>query len=77
MARYNLYLTTREKEVLSVLDLPLKLPDIAESLYISTNTLRTHIFHIYTKLGMDGIPKHLKRQEALKVAKKKGLIKND
>ncbi len=45
-------LTARELEVLTCLDSDLSVPEIAESLVISSATLRTHIKRIYRKLDV-------------------------
>ena len=43
-------LSSRELEVLGLLDTELTGPEIARELYITVNTLRTHTKHIFTKL---------------------------
>ena len=43
-------LSTREMAVMRLLPTPLSNTDIAASLYISTNTLKTHLRRIYRKL---------------------------
>ena len=51
-------LSERELEVVRYLPTPLSSTEIAAQLYISLNTLKTHLRAIYRKLGVDG------RQEA-------------
>ena len=43
-------LTTREREVLALLPTRLTNEEMASSLYVSVNTLKTHVRHIYVKL---------------------------
>ena len=45
-------LTERESEILTELGKGLTYQEIAESLFISENTVRTHIRHIYKKLNV-------------------------
>jgi LuxR family transcriptional regulator, maltose regulon positive regulatory protein len=45
-------LSERELEVLHLLNSHLSVPEIAGELYISANTVRTHIKNIYGKLGV-------------------------
>lgn len=45
-------LTEAERNVLAALDVPLTLNQIADSLFISINTLKTHLRQIYRKLGV-------------------------
>ncbi len=46
-------LTNREKEILSYIGKGLTNKEIAEKLSISSNTIRTHIYHIYEKLHVN------------------------
>ena len=46
----------------------LKAPEIASELFVSTNTIRTHLRHIYAKLGAHG------RAEAVARARELGLL---
>ena len=46
----------------------LTVPEIAEELYLSPATVRTHVQNIYSKLGVHG------RIEAIQVAKACGLL---
>lgn len=46
-------LTARELEVLKLLALGMSNPQIAEKLYLSVGTVKTHVKHIYGKLGVD------------------------
>jgi len=56
-------LSERELQVLRLLDSPLTSEEIGQELYISTNTVRTHIKNIYSKLGVN------RRAEAVHLAK--------
>lgn len=55
-------LTQREQEVLALLLRGRSIPYIKETLYISTNTAKTHVRHIYQKVGVH------ERQELLTLA---------
>ena len=59
-------LSTREIEVLQALESELSGPQIADTLFISLNTLRTHMKNIYAKLGVNT------RRAALRRAKELG-----
>ena len=61
-------LTERELEVLRYLPSRLSNADIAERLYVSVNTLKTHVKNIYRKLGVGG------REEAIERAEELGLL---
>ena len=61
-------LSEREMEILTLLNGPLSTPEIAAQLFISTNTVRTHIKNIYGKLGVHG------RSAAVKRAGELGLL---
>lgn len=61
-------LSERELEILSLLDGPLSTPEIAEKLFVSANTVRTHIKNIYVKLDAHG------RSGAVKRAQELGLL---
>jgi len=61
-------LSERENEVLQCLVSELSVPEIADQLYITTSTLRTHIKNIYSKLYVHS------RHEAITKAKEIGLI---
>ena len=47
-------LTPRELELLAFLPTRLTIADIADRCYVSTNTIKTHLKHIYRKLGVPG-----------------------
>lgn len=64
-------LTTRELEVLGLMAEGLGGPDIARKLGISTNTVRTHIQSILTKLQVHS------RLEAVAFALRRGLVRLD
>jgi DNA-binding CsgD family transcriptional regulator len=61
-------LTERELEVLARLDSVLPLSSIAEGMYVTLNTLKTHVGAIYRKLGADS------RAGAVEQAQQLGLI---
>ena len=45
-------LSSREQDVLRLLDTELNGPDIARELVVSLNTVRTHTKNLYMKLGV-------------------------
>lgn len=61
-------LTARERDVLTYLRSSLTSDEIAGSLFVSINTVKTHMRAIYRKLGVDG------RREAVRVAVRRGLL---
>ena len=61
-------LTDRELVVLRLLATALSQPEIAQELYLSVNTVRTHIRGIYRKLGVTS------RQEAMTTAREHDLL---
>ena len=61
-------LTPREREVLGQLALGGGNADLARSLFVSENTVKTHLASIYRKLGVD------RRLDALRVARARGLL---
>lgn len=61
-------LTEREKEILQCLIESRSLRSIAESLFISLETVRTHVKHIYKKLHVAN------RTEAVMKAIQQGLV---
>ncbi len=60
-------LSERELEVLRHLDGPLSTPEIAETLVVSANTVRTHIKSIYGKLGAHGRSAAVRRARELTI----------
>ncbi len=58
-------LSERELDVLRHLDGPLSTPEIAETLVVSANTVRTHIKSIYGKLGAHGRSAAVRRAREL------------
>jgi LuxR family maltose regulon positive regulatory protein len=61
-------LSERELEVLRLLPADLTSTEIAQELYVSKNTVRTHISHIYDKLGVHS------REDAVQRAEELGLL---
>ena len=61
-------LSAAELRVIRYLPSNLKAPEIASELFVSTNTIRTHLRHIYAKLGAHG------RGEAVARARGLGLL---
>jgi LuxR family maltose regulon positive regulatory protein len=61
-------LTERELQVLRLLEGDLTGPQIARELFVSTNTLRSHTKHIFTKLGVTS------RRAAVRRARECGLL---
>jgi LuxR family maltose regulon positive regulatory protein len=57
-------LSERELQVLRLLDSPLTSEEIGRELYLSVNTIRTHMRNIYAKLGVN------RRGDAVQVAKR-------
>ena len=61
-------LTSRELDVLWLLQGPLSLGDIARELYLSFNTVKTHTQALYRKMGVHS------RGEAVALARSSGLV---
>jgi DNA-binding CsgD family transcriptional regulator len=61
-------LTARERDVLNELALGGAYSDIARNLYVTENTVKTHILSVYRKLGVD------RRADALRRARELGLL---
>jgi LuxR family maltose regulon positive regulatory protein len=61
-------LTERELQVLRLMATDLTSPEMAEALFVSTNTVRTHIQHIYQKLDAHS------RHEAVLRAQELGIL---
>jgi len=64
-------LTEREIEVLTLLAQGASNPQIAEELFITTNTVKTHISHILTKLQLEN------RTQAATYAVQKGIVSSE
>jgi LuxR family maltose regulon positive regulatory protein len=58
-------LSQREREVLRYLRTPFSQPEIADRLYISVNTVRSHVKHIYDKLDVHSRTAAVERAEEL------------
>ncbi|MBV8999438.1 MAG: response regulator transcription factor [Solirubrobacterales bacterium] len=61
-------LSAAEVRVIRYLPSNLRAPEIASELFVSTNTIRTHLRHIYAKLGVHN------RAEAVTRARELGLL---
>jgi LuxR family maltose regulon positive regulatory protein len=61
-------LSQAETRVLRYLPTNLTVPEIASQLYLSVNTVRTHMRHIYDKLGVH------RRHEVIERARTFGLL---
>ena len=68
MRRPKLRFTDREREVLVALDAGASNREIAKSLFISEATVKTHLVHIFDKLGVDS------RAKAVTAARERGLL---
>jgi DNA-binding NarL/FixJ family response regulator len=64
-------LTTREREILRLIATGLSNGEIGEELYISETTVKTHVTHIFQKLGLRD------RVQAVVLAYKTGLFETD
>ena len=68
MRRPRLRFTDREREVLTALDAGASNREIAKALFISEATVKTHLVHIFDKLGVDS------RAKAVTAARERGLL---
>lgn len=68
MRREDLALTDRENEVLRLLATGASNRVIAKSLFVAEATVKSHLVHIFTKLGVDT------RTAAIHVARERGLL---
>ena len=68
MRRPKLRFTDRERDVLRALDAGASNREIAKSLFISEATVKTHLVHIFDKLGVDS------RAKAVTAARERGLL---
>jgi LuxR family maltose regulon positive regulatory protein len=57
--------TEAELRVLRYLPSRLSAPEIGSELYVSLNTVKTHMRHIYAKLGVHGRTEAVERARAL------------
>ena len=61
-------LSQAEARVLRYLPTKLSVPEIADEMYLSVNTVKTHMRHVYDKLGVH------RRHEAVERARALGLL---
>ena len=61
-------LTPREQEILHLIAAGKSLPEIAKELYLGLTTVKTHVQHLYEKLGVSD------RAAAVASAMRRGLI---
>ena len=66
----ELGISQREHEVLQELVNGLSNKEIAEKLFVSESTVKTHVSNLYTKLGVN------KRPQAINLSKELNLVKN-
>lgn len=64
----QLGITPREHEVLTLIAAGLSTREIAEKIFVSENTVKTHASRLFTKLNAR------RRTQAVQIAKKQGLI---
>ena len=55
------HLTSREEEVLHLISVGFSSSDIAESLNISTETVKTHRKHLFAKMGVNNMAVLIRR----------------
>ncbi len=68
LVRPNEFLSDRENDVLKLLATGLSNKEIGEKLFISENTVKTHVNNIYSKLGVN------RRTQAVQKAKSLGIL---
>jgi LuxR family transcriptional regulator, maltose regulon positive regulatory protein len=61
-------LTAREVDVLRLLQGPMNLAEVASELFLSRNTVKTHVQAVYRKLGASS------RSEAVRIGRRHSLI---
>jgi LuxR family maltose regulon positive regulatory protein len=66
--KYSELLTKRENEILQYLPTLMSYDEIAKEMYISRNTVKSHLKFLYLKLGAHN------RHEAVEQAKKMNLL---
>ena len=62
-------ISQREQDVLELLGNGYSNGEIAEKLYISESTVKTHLGHIYSKLGVNSRVQAAKRAKELKLVR--------
>ena len=62
------FLSDRESEILKLVATGLTAPEIGRKLHLSTATIKTHLHHLYSKLGV------AERAAAVAVAMRRGLV---
>ncbi len=63
-------LSSREIEILALIEKGFSNIDISQKLYLSINTVKTHLLNIYTKLDVHS------RTSAVAKAREMGMLKN-
>lgn len=58
-------LTIRETEILSLMSQGFDNEEIAKKLIIGITTVKTHLMHIFLKLGLKYVPPHVQRVRAV------------
>ena len=76
LRRQAAQLTDQERLVLAHLSRPARYQDIADNLGISINTVRTHVRHIYRKLGVTKRDAAVARARALGLTAQNDFILN-
>jgi DNA-binding CsgD family transcriptional regulator len=66
LAAKEYLLSPREKEILNYLVRGRSLPSIAKSMFLAESTIKTHVYHIYGKLGVHKREELISKIEVLK-----------
>lgn len=64
-------LTEKEVEVLTLLSKGLTNAEMAQDLFVSVNTVKTHLKHVFAKLDVAN------RTEAVQMARRRGIISSE
>jgi LuxR family maltose regulon positive regulatory protein len=60
-------LSARERDVLRLLDAGLSNAEIARDLFVEQSTVKTHLIHLYRKLGVSSRTQAITRARALQL----------